>query len=487
MVGEARGNIMLSLNEILEIENTPDILEFTFQDSDILMWPTIRHVTLRIIMDYEIRANDFLAQINVKQDVNRFDQICCVVRGLIHNMRFVSVDPDIVIFSSGINNLNIDNKYINRIADHLALCYPDSSLIVENPFNWKHPKPRANKETVFESPIIFTNSIVSRFFSYTIKKKPIQAFLGFINRRLHSILGYQLTSKQHDCLFESLFRHSARIQLDLWVYEKLFLKLDPKLILFEDGCYGSRSHIIRLSKQLGIPTAEMQHGMVSRGHNAYNFAPSLLKSKQYCQHVPDYFLAYGQWWEERISIPCQKVTIGNPHRDYMVQRLCETREHSDIILILAGGSRFDFYIEMALQIVRLLPKNFRVVIRTHPGEKAEIQRKYGQHVRDIILDYSDNIYSMLAKSIAVIGEVSTGLFEAIGLTKRIFSYQSPINSLMMPDNPFDQFEKVDQLIDKLMDRDTGRINQVLEESIWARDWKNNYRNFITHEIGLNPN
>lgn len=486
MEEEARGDKMMSLNEILEIENTPEILEFTFQGHDCLMWPAIRHVTLRLIMDQEIHANGSLVQIDATHSVNRRDQMRCGFDGLVNNMRFINVQSDIVFFTGGITNSKIDGKYVNRVSDHFALCYPNSSLIFEDPLNWKHLTPRANTKIVYTSPIILTNSILSQLFSYKIKKKPILAFLDFVNWRLLSILGYQLTPRQLDYLLNSLFSHSTRVQFELWLYEKMFRKLDPRLILFEDGCYGGRGHLIQLARKIGIKTAEIQHGMVSKGHNAYNFAPVLLKSNQYCQYVPDYFLTYGQWWEERISIPCQAVTIGNPHRDYMLQRLSNSRKVSDIILILSGGLRFEFYVKIALRLVKLLPNYFKIVIRPHPGERAEIRENYCQDVQDVFIDYSDNIYSMLAKSTVVIGEVSTGLFEAIGLTKKIFTLQSPLNFLMMPDNPFETVQTIEQLAERLMERSSGVVGNDLASGIWAEDWQTNYKNFIEREIGLNP-
>lgn len=483
---EARGNKMMSLNEILEIENTPEIFEFSFQGHDCLMWPAIRHVTLRLIMDQEIHANGSLVQIDAPHSVNRRDQMRCGFDGLVNNMRFIKAQSDIVFFTSGVTNSKIDEKYVNRASDHFASCYPNSSLVFEDPWNWKYLTPRANTRIVYTSPIILTNSILSRFFSYRIKKKPILDFLDFINWRLLSILGYQLTFKQLDYLLNSLISHSTRIQYELWLYEKMFRKLDPKLILFEDGCYGGRGHLIQLAKRIGIKSAEIQHGMVSKGHNAYNFAPELLQSKQYYQYVPDYFLTYGEWWEERISIPCQTVTIGNAHRDYMLQRLNNSRKVSNIILILSGGLRFEFYVKMALSLVKLLPNFFEIVIRPHPGERIEIQESYCQDVQDVFIDYSDNIYPMLAKSMVVIGEVSTGLFEAVGLTNKIFTLQSPINSLMMPDNPFETVQTIEQLAKRLMERSSGVVENGLASGIWAEDWQTNYKNFIEREIGLNP-
>ncbi|MBN1936536.1 MAG: hypothetical protein JW934_17875, partial [Anaerolineae bacterium] len=276
----------------------------------------------------------------------------------------------------------------------------------------------------------------------------------------------------------------ATLKLQLYIYKKVYQRLNPQLIFFDNGHYGGMGHLIRLAKEMGIKTAEMQHGMTSAGYDAYNFAPILLESQAYQLHTPDYFLAYGQWWAEQIRVSAQVVIIGNPHYDTMCRRWKNGSKIKNKILLLSDGIRFAHYLEMAQKIKAALPSIFEIVVRPHPMERATALQTYGATFEGIQIDDSDNLYQRLAESYAVIGEISTALFEAVGLAEKVFSFTNPRTLFVLPDNPFEQFETVTQLVDQLLVND-GKIHLDIE-SIWADNWESRYRDFITHRIGIEP-
>src|SRR5207342_2453626 len=92
-------------------------------------------------------------------------------------------------------------------------------------------------------------------------------------------------------------------------------RVRPRLALIEDASFGHMAVFNATARRLGVTVAEFQHGMVSKGHDAYNVAPTLAASEAYRRTQPTAFLAYGSWWNDQFNAPVDgKVVIGNPHR-----------------------------------------------------------------------------------------------------------------------------------------------------------------------------
>lgn len=474
----------MKLEDILEIENTPEILAFTCPNTDYLLWPFIRTTVLRMIIDRALYDGETLIKSSATESTNRLQKLRCLADGLIHNVRFLNHQAKIVFFSSGITNVEIEGKYLNRVSDYFAFCYPDSTLLIEDPHTWRHLRPRVNRNVAYHLPLRVIAGAAAKLPFKKANMESVLEFVAFVDSRLQSTLEIQLTEQQRAFLQAKLAHYCVGLEPQLRMYTTVYRRLNPGLIFFEDGHYGEMGHLIRLAKELGIRTAEMQHGMVSAGHDAYNFAPAILASEVYQAYTPDYFLAYGQWWADHIQVPAQVVIIGNPYYETMRRKWKTAPKPKNKILFLSDGAKFARYIEMAQKIKAALPSEFELIVRPHPVEKAAVLQMYDHICEGILIDDSDDLYQCLAESYAVIGEISTALFEAVGLAEKVFSLNTPLAVFGLPDNPFEQFETVEQLAEKLLADGSGRINLDIEESIWAGNWETRYRNFITRQIGI---
>lgn len=472
----------MELQTLLEIENTPEILAFTCPNTDYLLWPFIRTTVLRMIVDRELYGSETLIKATTDRLTDYFQMLWCLADGTIHNLRFINHHAKILFFSSGITNVNIDGKYLNRVSDYFALCYPDSTLLIERPHRWQHLRPRVNRNVAYHLPLRVIAAGLERLPVKKTDNKTFLACIAYVDSRLKATLGIEFTASQRRLLQTKLTRYCAGLALQLCMYRSVYRRLNPDLIFFEDGHYGGMGHLIRLAKELGIKTAEMQHGMISAGHDAYNFAPAVLNSEIYRLYVPDYFLAYGQWWADHIQTPAQVINIGNPYYDTMRRKWKDKIIPQRKILLLSNGVKFDSYMEMAIKLNQMLSGQFEIIVRPHPRERNTALQTYGHLCEEILIDDSDDLYSRLAESYAVIGEISTALFEAIGFAKKIFSLSTPIAVFGLPDNPFEPVETVEQLVEKLLTNESGRP-RLDEASIWADNWEIRYRNFITQQLG----
>lgn len=73
---------------------------------------------------------------------------------------------------------------------------------------------------------------------------------------------------------------------------------------------GFKKGMVSAARDLNIPTVEIQHGYVGRGHLAYWY-PHLEQSLK-LGTITDYFFTFSDYWSNNISYPTRKrISIGN--------------------------------------------------------------------------------------------------------------------------------------------------------------------------------
>lgn len=262
--------------------------------------------------------------------------------------------------------------------------------------------------------------------------------------------------------------------------------MGARLLINEEACYGGADNAtaILAAKHLDMATAEYQHGAVSAGHDAYNFAQAISASQAYRQTLPEYFLAYGSWWGQQINAPTKKLVVGNPNRIETLIGVPAKIGKPEQILVLGDGLDTPLYLTLCESLIAALGGTYQVVFRPHPFERAKI---FSDHrsgfVGKVAIDFHSDIYTSFREAGVVISEVSTGLFEAIGLVARIFIWDTPKARFGYPAHPFQRFSDADELARRIRDEGEGRVSGQDIQSIWAPNWQRNYLEFIDEVLG----
>ncbi len=212
--------------------------------------------------------------------------------------------------------------------------------------------------------------------------------------------------------------------------------------------------------------------MVSKNHEAYNYHPNIFsKIKPY---LPDYFLAYGKWWLDYISLPCEKIIIGNPHfsESNRFRPKIKNAPPSKQLLLISSGMQPKLYIKIISEFCAL-NKEYSVIFRKHPLENYdydELKPLYPQ----VIFDKEPNINASISIVDGVIGDISTGLFEAKASNKQVFVLESPLTARHIPPhfNLASNGAEINRLLNEIA------IEPDYSQSLFAPDWQKNYRNFI---------
>jgi hypothetical protein len=218
---------------------------------------------------------------------------------------------------------------------------------------------------------------------------------------------------------------------------------------------------------------------MSGGHIAYNFAPARLADAAFMATLPEYFLSYGSWWSEQVNAPVRHWIVGNPHRSAKLETEPATRERQDSVLILSDGIDFDRYLELARQLQPAASaEGLRLRLRPHPLERALVHERHGADIGGIGVDTTPDLYASLRQAQAVVSEVSTGLFEAVGIVPRLYLWDTPKARFSFPSHPFDSFTTAGELTDLLRQPGSGALRAQGSDAIWAEGWRRRYTEFL---------
>jgi hypothetical protein len=228
-----------------------------------------------------------------------------------------------------------------------------------------------------------------------------------------------------------------------------------------------------VAREMGVPAAEFQHGMVTRGHDVYNVAPSLAASDAYRMTQPRSFLAYGSWWNEQFNAPVEhRVAVGYPHRVESLRSWTPSPSRGHV-LVLGDGVETQAYLQFCRELALQVPPHLEVVFRPHPAERSRVGV-----TRSVRIDETRDLYASLAGVDAVVGEATTVLFEAVGLVRKIFVWDTAKSRFYLGEHPFARFSDATGLADLLKATATGTVQDDLAQSLWATEWRGNLEQFL---------
>lgn len=468
----------LNLTALLEIENDPSILEFRCDVTDIPLWVTIRIAFLRMIRsDLHHKSSPLIEKKGRWKYKYRLDTL---IRTGWHNLfSAYHLEGNILISTSGSGLYNDQGVYKNRLSDHFADLV-DDSLILEDINRWRLPSSREKSKVIYHDPFLAWNALRSRLSLHEISKDQSAQLVHWLRIRARDLFDWELGDKRAQYLVHRLNYSQKLIPIRYQAYRKFFNKRNIKVLIGKALCYGP-GDIVLAAKDTGVIVAEYQHGVVSKGHDAYNIAPILIKNKAWKKILPDHFLAYGSWWNDQINTPLKKHIVGHPHRTEQIRKIHLTERNRETILVLGSGFETDTYLLFSMKLADKIGTKYLVLFRPHPRErfKFDEDRDFG-----IAIDDESDIYQSFQSAFAVISELSTGLFEAIGLTQRIFTWSTDKSRFSIPEHPFESFVNVDELVMMLRQESTVTIGQDEISKYWAPNWKENYLHFLREYGGI---
>lgn len=470
-----------SLESLLQVENDPAFTQFRCPSTGLLLWPLARNQFLRqLISDLYYQRAPLLAPV---PPVPRRRALASLSRVLRHNLRTGRMTGDVLVVGTGAGHFQHEGCWFNRITDYLVQASPADTVTVEGIMDWHVPEPRWNQRVDYWLPWQSGITVAGHLLVRQAHLKLARDMLEYARQRASDHLGLAVSEPRMDMLVGMVARKLARLPFMTYAYRRLLERVRPRLILLEEACYGDRSPLNQIAREMGMHIAEPQHGMVSGGHDAYCYAPLLRDSADYRCCLPHDFLGYGAWWNDQINVPVEKWVIGHPHYSAQRRGIAPVPSAQTDVLLLGDGIEFPLYLDLAQELASLLGGRYRVVLRPHPLERVDVYRRFPDgKAGEVVIDSNRDIYSSFVTAHAVAGEVSTGLFEALGVAGRVLLWETPKARFSYPQHPFSGFVDAKGFAEALLEPLNSRPN-VVETDIWAAEWADNYRRYLTQALG----
>ncbi len=401
------------------------------------------------------------------------------VRAGLFNRRHPSQQSDVLIVASGAGLISRDWRSFNRYADHFAECLGDRAWALESLFHNLWPAmPRGNLRLSITADQSLATAIHSRMSTGSTYRNLARELIDLTASSARDRIGWEISDERRASLIAIASRRLAAYPAQEWFTRRTVGRIRPRLVLVEDGCYGHMAVFNATAQRLGVTVAEFQHGMVTRGHDAYNVGSSLVTSERYRLSLPSAFLSYGRWWNEQFNAPlAEKVVIGNPHRTESLRdwRPDTVRRR---VLVVGDGVETNAYVELCKRLASSLPPELQVVFRPHPIERDRLQQGPGH---SISIDLEPDLYRSIAAAHVVVGEASTVLFEAVGLVPRIFVWDTDKSRFFLGQHPFRTFNDAAEVADLIANVGDDQGPIIDSDDIWSADWQGRFGRFVSEK------
>jgi len=460
-----------SIDPLLAIEESEELLDFQLADS-ILLWPLIRNRLLS-------RARFEIEGINNPWPAVRPPAPGRLVRYVaqaLHSTMPVSFpcDRPITVFTSSGACVQVAGDYWNRLADPLANCFPQSTLVLERATRFEVLRPRAYAPLRVSDGLFLPALIRGRLANPSLADQRVVRGLLAVVR---GALGHTLRDERAwHALERYALRMAAAAPLYRFMFRRLFRELRSQLVLIQGSCYGGALALLTYTaRESGARVAEYQHGLISRQHQAYNFGPAIAGSA-YADYLPDDFLYYGRFWSTVARNPCRPVVLGNPWLSLEIDRLRRgDRIGPRTILITSSSHDPAALIRFVTSLVEGAPGR-RIVLRPHPAEADVAQQRYGSLAsRGVELDRAP-LYDSLADADCVVGEISTTLFEALSFGIPVFCLAGGATAHHNVEGALVEVSDPAEILGAL--QGCGPAPPRHSAEYWASSWDENYRTYV---------
>lgn len=455
--------------DIFEIENDPSILRFRNEYGDPI-WMFMRYEVLYSIMSkYMFKTTIVHKSRPVGVNISTY-----MIKALLNNAHFQfrkkSAKVTFYATSRGVIKKGI---YLNQYVDHLASLLQDDAVTIEHPpLDWKWYPKRLNNNVIYNAP----NLVLSSAFIKVSHKdtEEIKKLISYVSRRVFDLFGFTLDKSDCDYIFKTTsYEMSRMVTHAKWILKQI-RAYDSQLAIIVGGSYSRYIPIIRLLKSHGIKTADLQHGYITSTNPVYNYALALLGEDYINKAIPDYLLTYGEWWNNQSNLPYEKkIVIGNPFRKEMVNKFNRNKKRDKIVIIGCARNTLQ-YMELAEKL-NSISNELEVVFRPHPTERYDTIQISNSSQAKFIVDYQTDLYQLLEETQVVISEISTVLFEAVGIVPRIIVWRTEFSKSILPECPFENFSVFSELIEII---NSNMVEMPIENRFWNSNWESNFKQFI---------
>jgi hypothetical protein len=463
------------IDSFLAIEADPRLYEFKVLKEQVHLWPMIR---------YQLLLTGLYARYGIAEPYDPFKvdyskTISYIWRTLL-DRSLKAKQFDILYFGSDLTNIRNESGYFNRLSELFAQEFQAGSAIIEESANFGYRRPRTFKNVYAFDDITVLSRLFSKF--NPLSRRDLETIEGFIVFVRNNASWPQKEESYWTAIKNTLIRLCKEFGPKYALYSRLLDKTRPQVVFKECASYGyGNLPLILACKKRMIKVAEYQHGLISFNHPAYNYHPSL--SSQYLRYLPDFYLAYGDYWKENCRMPINVIAVGNP---YLTKIISETKisEKKNQLLYASGAVDPEICVQNVLSLnEKLKGPGIKVIFRPHPTEVHRLSTIYTPVVDAGIPIDKNNLYQTLTESKFVFSDFSTVLFEALAFGCVPVALRTPGSDMNLN---YPEIRISSTMEDAIRFIETNPSYTGKAETLWATSWKPNFTSFLFKTCNLKP-
>lgn len=368
----------------------------------------------------------------------------------------------------------LDGEYYSIYSD-LVIPYDENIITLENSFLYSHSNPTPSKNLVFLDDIELISKIKylwSVLFSSNNHRRlkeeirlSVTPFIEELNRLLNTDVS--VTRVVNTCA-----KHYYLINETNKYWDKHLSKLPICRIVEVIGYSITAFSLNNWARLKGIPTIELQHGMLSHIHIAYQY-----NAESKLQYTPDYIFTFSDEWSKLINMP--GTTLRSIGFEFFNQERIKhpiATNRKDIVIISQKNVGNELS-QIAIDIANYLSgcKSSRIIYyKLHPSEFVGARLYYPDlftHHNIRVVKNEMNLYDIFTKCEIQIGYNSTAIFEGLGFN--IDTYLLPQEDSLMIKLVNDNIASFYQEPSKVFNSAKLVCNNV-SDYFWKPNAKNNF-------------
>ena len=351
-----------------------------------------------------------------------FKELCSIAANCTINNPVIKAPKADRLFFSHARKVLDNGSYKCIYTDDLANLHPERSVTSEFLFHNTHLKPAFFKRTQYLDfvdilPVIRRKAFEARNEAHL---KQIRSICETIEQSIRDVFEVELGAG---------YLSGMAAKRYVWYKQKkklltdYILKVDPRIIIETVGYETNKMIINEIAKEQGITTVELQHGVIGKGHIAYNY-----KTKYPYAFLPDYLFVFSDYWKQTASYPFQDdkvVVTGYPYLEAMMEKYPqnERNEGDNSRIVILVISQPEYSIKLLDDIKTMVDSlnssgiQYQLLYKLHPAEYSMDNSAFsGLEALDnveVVKDTSVNLYSLFARADIQIGVTSTAIFEGL--------------------------------------------------------------------------
>lgn len=284
-------------------------------------------------------------------------------------------------------------------------------LYLELPYLLNHLRPAKTENLRYLDFINLQSAILRKFGLIKIRlSKQEKIFIKKFQEKIEE--DFNINIDLLSIIVNDLSVRKSRIS----IYRKLLKKLSPEIVILVVS-HGQET-AIEICKEFGIPTIELQHGVISKYHFGYSFPGEKRKKRTF----PDYLFTFGDFWKNGIDFPIKKdhiFSIGYPYLEKESNKYSNTIKKNQILFIsqrTIGKELSKFAVEVSGH--KKIGYNF--IYKLHPREYNHWKKEYpwlsegnDEGKIKVIENDTPSLYELMAESKIQVGVYSTAIYEGL--------------------------------------------------------------------------